>query len=233
VAHISRLCSNLQALELTASASDCAVQLSDLTFSSLVTHAPHLRRLACGVQANQFSDHGIARLAALSHLDSLSLASLPSVGNAGLAAIATMTTLTVLELGHVYVASAAGFAKLAALTNPVELRLSVLGVRVNSDALHVAAPRRSRLVSVALQHRCAPPCAARQPAPRRSSRLRQPHDAVERRCVAARSSGACARREGRPLGRTPGHTAADVGNHSTATNSRHSRVGDSSFFDQR
>jgi hypothetical protein len=75
VAHISRLCSNLQALELTASASDCAVQLSDLTFSSLVTHAPHLRRLACGVQANQFSDHGIARLAALSHLDSLSLAS--------------------------------------------------------------------------------------------------------------------------------------------------------------
>jgi hypothetical protein len=124
VAHIARLCSNLQALELTAGASDCPVQLSDLTFSSLVTHAPHLRRLACGVQANQFSDHGIARLAALSHLDSLSLASLPSVGNVGLAAIATMTTLTVLELGHVYVASAAGFAKLAALTNLVELRLA-------------------------------------------------------------------------------------------------------------
>jgi hypothetical protein len=74
-----------------------------------------------------------------------------------------MTTLSVLELGHVYVASAAGFAKLAALSNLVELRLAHFPrrARVNSVALHVAAPRRCRLVSVDLQHRCAPPCAAR------------------------------------------------------------------------
>jgi hypothetical protein len=98
--------------------------LSDTGLSFVVNHAPRIRRLSLGSELNNVTDRGVTRLCTLSHLDGLFFPSLPALSNKGLAAIANVTSLTALELGHVYIANDAGFVKLTALTNLVELRIA-------------------------------------------------------------------------------------------------------------
>jgi hypothetical protein len=193
---VTKQARNLQWLDLSN-----APFLSDTGLSFVVNHAPRIRRLSLGSELNNVTDRGVTRLCTLSHLDGLFFPSLPALSNKGLAAIANVTSLTALELGHVYIANDAGFVKLTALTNLVELRIAHCPQLSDGAVgpLHVAAHRATArlvwLVRVDLALYRTALGALAQSAARRHCRLRPPHTVA--RSLAAAAVAARARRQQR------------------------------------